>query len=92
MALQSYAEVIAYLKDQKRKRHLLLGNGFSVAYDPNIFSYTALHKFIQESDDPLLTKLFGAIKTKNFELIMRQLGTFVEVLQAFEPDSTLIAN
>ncbi len=90
MALQSYQQMISDLHEKKRKHHLLLGNGFSMAYDPAIFSYTALHKFIQESDDVVLTKLFSSIKTKNFELIMQQLATFVELLKAFEPDSKLI--
>jgi len=90
MNLQSYDQVIDYLNKNNRAHHLLLGNGFSVAYDKNIFSYTALHKFIQESDDPTLTKLFGAVKTKNFELIMQQLETFTELLQAFDPGSPLI--
>jgi pantothenate synthetase len=33
--LQTYQEVNAYIKTQKRDRHLLLGNGFSMSYDPD---------------------------------------------------------
>ncbi len=90
MELQSYTEVINYLSKRNRQKHLLLGNGFSVAYDHKIFSYNALHNFIQGSNDPLLIKLFSSIKTKNFELIMRQLSTFVELLENFDPNSELI--
>lgn len=90
MKLQSYTEVINYLSKKNRQKHLLLGNGFSVAYDHKIFSYNALHNFIQNSNDPLLIKLFSSIKTKNFELIMRQLSTFVELLESFDPNSELI--
>ncbi len=90
MTIPSYQEVINHLRRSRRVHHLLLGNGFSMSYDPNIFSYTALHKFIQSSDDELLAKLFSTIKTKNFELIMQQLTTFVDLLKVFEPGSTLI--
>lgn len=90
MGLQSYSEVLSYLNKKGRQKHLLLGNGFSVAYDPKIFSYNALHNFIQNSKDDLLIKLFSSIKTKNFELIMRQLSTFIELLENFEPSSKLI--
>lgn len=90
MAIKTYDEVIAYLTKNKRKQHLLLGNGFSMAYDKNIFSYNALHNFIKDANDPTLNKLFNAIKTKNFELIMQQLKNFVELLKEFEPESKLI--
>lgn len=67
---------------------LLLGNGFSMAYDSDIFSYNALYTFLTTQEDELLNKLFGVIKTKNFELIMRQLDTTYALLEAFdaEPD------
>ena len=29
---------------QYKKRHLLLGNGFSIACDPNIFTYRSLYE------------------------------------------------
>lgn len=90
MALQSYLDVLTHLEKQKRSKHLLLGNGFSVAYDANIFSYNALHDFISNSKDELLISLFAAIKTKNFELIMEQLTNFVDVLKALKPESELI--
>jgi len=47
--LQSYAEVLKHLKS--RQKHLLLGNGFSRSYAPDIFSYNALSKFIYELKD-----------------------------------------
>lgn len=83
MRFETYAEVMSSLHKKKRKANLLLGNGFSMAYDPSIFSYNALYSFIASLDDELLTKLFTAIKTKNFELIMQQLDTFLALLEAF---------
>jgi len=69
---------------------LLLGNGFSMAYDKDIFSYNALYDFLTAQDDELLAKLFGAINTKNFELVMRQLDTTVAILSAFDADPALL--
>jgi len=59
MVLQSYQEVTDYLDQKNRQKHLLLGNGFSMSYDPEIFSYNALNKFIEELNNPLITKLFN---------------------------------
>ncbi len=87
--LKSYQEVLEYLK-KKRQYHLLLGNGFSMAYSPDIFSYNALHKFIDGIEDDLLSKLFGIIKTKNFELVMQQLDNFCELIEAFGSDKELL--
>ena len=74
MHYESLAEVMSSLRKKGRKTNLLLGNGFSVAYDPNIFTYNALYDFIDKLEDSVLSKLFAAIKTKNFEIIMQQLA------------------
>lgn len=88
--IASYGEVIKSLKQKKRSKHLLFGNGFSMAYDPEIFSYNALSKFIDETDNALLKKLFTITNTKNFELIMQQLDNFIEIAKAFSNDPSLI--
>ncbi len=88
--LKTYDEVIAYLNRQKgRKKHLLFGNGFSMAYDKNIFSYNALSNFIETTGDPLIQKLFEKLNTKNFELIMQQLDNFCEIAEIFSEDKAL---
>ena len=48
-SLKTYQEVMNYLKSKKkRKIHLLFGNGFSMGYDPQIFSYNALSEFVKK--------------------------------------------
>ena len=76
--LMTYQQVIDSLEKKKRKKHLLFGNGFSMAYDKDIFSYNALSSFIEKTGDPLIKDLFQKLNTKNFELIMQQLTTFVK--------------
>ena len=52
MELETFQDVLASIKKNKgRPFHLLVGNGFSIAYDPKIFSYNALYNFIEDLDD-----------------------------------------
>ncbi len=84
MKLESFDEVVATIeKNPKREFHLLLGNGFSMAYDSEIFSYNALHDFIVSLDDKDLNTILGVIETKNFEVIMQQLDNFSALMDAF---------
>lgn len=87
--LQSYAEIIDHLNKDKRTKHLLLGNGFSISYDSSLFSYNALSSFIENTDDELMKKLFKAINTKNFEIIMKELNIFASIADIFSSDKSL---
>lgn len=90
MELMKYDEMINNLSHKNRTINLLLGNGFSVAYNPHIFSYNALSQYIESIDNKLLLKLFDIIKTKNFEMVMQQLDNFCEIAKTFGTDIELI--
>lgn len=92
MELMTFEEVVAYLHKKNRPYSLLMGNGFSMAYDREIFSYNALYHFLMARDDKLINKLFDVIKTKNFELVMQQLDTTLALLEAFGSDGDLQKN
>ncbi len=87
MHYNSIQKVITYLSKNKRKSHLLLGNGFSIAYSKNIFSYKALYEFVSHNDSDILKPLFESIKTQNFEQIMRDLDNCIKLLIAFGGDT-----
>jgi hypothetical protein len=90
MDLETFDDVIQSIqKNSKREFHLFLGNGFSMAYDPEIFSYNALHDFIIKLDDRDLSKILGVLQTKNFEEIMQQLDSFSALIEAFGDKSGL---
>lgn len=90
MNLGTFDNVLESIRKNKgRSFHLLLGNGFSMAYDSDIFSYNALHNFIQNSQDADLEAILGVVKTKNFEVIMQQLDTCAALVGAFGGDPTL---
>jgi hypothetical protein len=84
-------EVMRQLAEKKRLTHLLMGNGFSMAFDSGIFSYNALSNFIERSNNEVLKKLFGIVNTKNFEQIMQQLDNFSEIASLFSKDKELVS-
>lgn len=88
--LITYQAVITSLEAKHRNKHLLFGNGFSMAYAKDIFSYNALSNFIETTGDPLIKSLFQKLNTKNFELIMQQLDNFCEIAEIFSEDKTLV--
>ncbi|EFV82363.1 hypothetical protein HMPREF0005_00678 [Achromobacter xylosoxidans C54] len=91
MHYEKFEHVMAELKKKKRKSHLLLGNGFSMAYDNSIFSYNALFNFVASLKDRDLAAILGVMKTKNFELMMEQLEAFSSLLKVFGGDEALQA-
>ncbi|WP_205943416.1 DUF4917 family protein [Pedobacter polaris] len=54
-------------------RHLLLGNGFSIACIPSIFTYTSLYGRADFSEIPEVKLLFERLGTMDFELVIRSL-------------------
>lgn len=91
MELQTYGSVLKYLEQNKRKKHLLLGNGFSMAYDKDIFSYNALHNLIMKCDNQTIKKIFKILNTQNFEIVMQQLDNFAEIAAVLDKNNSLIS-
>lgn len=90
MKLETFDDVLASIrKNPRRQFHLLLGNGFSVSYDPNIFSYNALHDFVKNLKDKDLSKILEVVETRNFEVIMQYLDNFAALVDAFGGDPKL---
>lgn len=88
--LLTYEQVISSLRRKNRKKHLLLGNGFSMSYDSGIFSYNALSKFLENLENYTLQKLFGIIKTSNFELLMVQLENVAKIAEVFGAEKGVV--
>lgn len=75
----TFAEVKSAIEKKKRPFSLLLGNGFSMAYAPSIFSYNALHGFVDKTDNTLLKALFAVVDTHDFERVMQQLDVLAAI-------------
>ncbi len=84
--LLTYDAALAWMDQAPAKsRTLLLGNGFSVAYDASRFSYRALRETASNLGyiGSLADKFFDTLNTYDFELVIRQLlaaATALEVL------------
>ena len=57
----------------KTNRHLLLGNGFSIALKRNIFNYGSLLKKANFSTVPHARELFDTLNTQDLEAVIRLL-------------------
>jgi predicted house-cleaning noncanonical NTP pyrophosphatase (MazG superfamily) len=88
--LKTYQEVINSLHTNRRQKHLLMGNGFSMSYDSDIFSFNKLAEFLKSLDNPVLQKLFEIIKTSNFELLMEQLENVPQIAQVFGAEKKVV--
>jgi len=78
-------------KASSGKKHLLLGNGFSIAWNTQIFSYTNLLEQADENNafegvSPAVRELFSRVDTSDFETIVRMLNGSTEVLSLY-PDT-----
>jgi hypothetical protein len=55
------------------RRHLLLGNGFSIALFPNRFRYGSLFEEIDFTQAPVLRQVFAELATQDFEVAIKAL-------------------
>ncbi len=80
----SFSEALAKISDAKH-RHVLLGNGFSIALRPDIFSYGSLYDNADFSATPHVPRLFEALRTRDFEVVIRYLQDAARVVEVYRP-------
>jgi len=85
--LLTFAEAIGH-SAQFKKRHLLLGNGFSIACRPKIFTYGSLFEQADFSTAPRLPEVFGAVGTTDFEHIIKMLEDASRVVPVYSKEAT----
>lgn len=74
------------------KRHLLLGNGFSIACRPKIFTYGRLYEQANFGTISSTAKLaFDALGTQDFERAIKALRDTARILQAYGGSPALVA-
>ena len=66
--------------------HLLLGNGFSIACVPSIFTYNSLFEETDFSSNPEIEKAFKKLSTTDFELVINALEKASLVVPAYDDD------
>lgn len=87
--LLSFSDVLS--KEVSGKKHLLLGNGFSIAWKASAFSYVSLRK--KANLTPLSCdgdQLFKALETSDFEVVIDRLVAMDRLLRIYDPKSPVI--
>lgn len=69
------------------KRHLLLGNGFSIACKPDIFAYGSLFEEAKKTMSNELIAIFGEMTTQDFEEVIRALQSAATIVGVYKPSS-----
>lgn len=84
--LHPYPKALKWCRDAVGKSFVLLGNGFSMAYDRHAFGYAALadHAADQEHLSDGAQDLMTALRTKDFEAAMRALRSTIATLEALD--------
>lgn len=82
MALPTFANAIGD-SEVYTKRHLLLGNGFSIACRADIFHYGSLFAQADFSAAPEVVSVFNALGTQDFEAAIRALESAARILPAY---------
>jgi hypothetical protein len=91
--LLTFDESLAQARDCGGKRHLMLGNGFSIALRPDIFTYGTLFERAQDSKklSKELVKVFAELGTTDFEMVMEALEKAAVLVSLYEHKSPELA-
>lgn len=73
------------------KRHVLLGNGFSRACRNDLFAYDALFAQAKDKLSTSAKQAFDALKTTDFEVVMRALKQAVDLTRVYAPSEPKLA-
>lgn len=67
------------------KKHLLLGNGFSIACKPDIFTYGSLFEEAKKTMSSELAGIFASMGTQDFEEVIRALQNAASIVSVYRP-------
>jgi hypothetical protein len=86
----SFVEALEDSETRPGGRNILLGNGFSIAWNSDIFSYGSLY---EEADLPNLTTsksdLFASLETHDFEEVIKYLRSAAKLADTYGADPKL---
>ena len=71
---------------QWKKRHLIVGDGFSIAARPNIFTYGSLFDASGIEADERLSAVFEALSTTDFEVAIHSLEFSAKLAPIYSDD------
>lgn len=74
------------INETTNKRHLILGNGFSVDIFPNIFNYK---KLAEKISDPNIKAIFSEFDTTDFEFVILKLTESLRILDYYDKSKVI---
>lgn len=89
----TFSDALSQATASYNKRHVLLGNGFSIACRPDIFTYGAL--FDQATFPPnqdIARHAFDILQTRDFEEVMRALRNASKLIRSLRPAQGALAD
>lgn len=90
MAILTFQQAI-HESQERGKRHALLGNGFSIACRPEIFTYGRLYEQADFSKiSPTARLAFEALKTQDFERVIKALRDTASIIHGYGGPEELI--
>ena len=69
-----------------KKKHLILGNGFSVDLFPHIFNY---RKLAEKITDPKIQMIFREFNTTDFEYVVYKLTESLRILEFYDQEKDI---
>ena len=91
MPLFTFQQALEEAAKHSGKKHLLLGNGFSIACRPEIFTYGRLYEQAGfELISPTAKLAFEALSTQDFERAIKALRDTAHILHAYGGDAGLV--
>lgn len=90
MALLTFSQAI-HDSNGYNRRHVLLGNGFSIACRPHIFAYGKLFEQADFSKlSPTAKYAFGALETQDFEKVIKALRDASKIVESYGAPSEFV--
>ena len=83
--LLTFNQALGKAANYGNKKHLLLGNGFSIACKPDIFTYGSLFEEAKKTMSKELAAIFAAIGTQDFEEVIRALQHAAAIVSVYKP-------
>ena len=77
--------------NRENRQHVLLGNGFSIALEPDIFRYEALYNNANFSSVPNAREIFEALETHDFEQVLRVLQQMSKIIDIYAKEKPSLA-
>ena len=91
MPILQFSEAIE--ESQDGRRHILLGNGFSIACKPDIFTYGSL---FERADFPVAAakakEAFATLQTRDFEVVMRSLRSAASLVDLYSGERVALGD